>query len=107
MTKLTIPESAFAPERADGVPAHTLQALKDFYCNGCEPGGFVTAVLDNDLREAFGRADEMNRRCLFPIVRFLYNHAPAGTWGFPGATNTWLEYFHSAEVESESENYER
>lgn len=38
------------------------------------PGGsFVQAVVDNDLREAFGRADAINSDCIKFYVMLIYN----------------------------------
>jgi len=39
-------------------------------------GHFVNAVLDNDLRDAFARADEESEKALRNIVMWLYNVAP-------------------------------
>ncbi len=44
-------------------------------------GGFLEACLANDLKEAFGRADETSRENLFEIVSFLYNSMPRDFWG--------------------------
>jgi hypothetical protein len=43
------------------------------------PGGdFVQAVVDNDLREAFGRADDVNQHCIKFYLMLMYNvGAPA------------------------------
>ena len=56
-----------------------------------EPGGFLSAVICNDLKEAFGRADEGNRAALFEIVCWFYNKAPASCWGSPERFEKWLE----------------
>lgn len=53
-------------------------------------GGFLEAVLCNDLKEAFGRADLENRRNLGAIVYWLYNSAPADCWGSPKKVRDWL-----------------
>lgn len=39
-------------------------------------GHFVNAVLDNDLMEAFARADGESEKALHNIVKWLYNVAP-------------------------------
>jgi len=58
-----------------------LESLELYLNRGISGGGFLTAVLENDLREAFGRADDYNRSNLFNIVRYLWNHFPAEAWG--------------------------
>lgn len=40
---------------------------------GHQPGSFIQAVLDNDLRGAFGRADHINRKALIVIVSAYEN----------------------------------
>jgi len=40
-------------------------------------GHFLTAIVKNDLEEACGRADSINRFVLPIYIRFLYNYAPA------------------------------
>ena len=70
----------------------TRQAIDDYVANGWEPGGFVSAVLENNLSEAFGRADLENRRDLFEIVQYVYNCIPATCWGSREKVKAWYEY---------------
>jgi hypothetical protein len=49
--------------------------------DGIMPGGFLTAVLENNLSEAFGRADMHNSRILKEIVGYVYNRLPSKSWG--------------------------
>lgn len=56
-----------------------------------KPGGFLTAVLENDLKEAFARADHINRYRMFEIVSYCYNEIPANCWGSKKAVNDWLK----------------
>lgn len=44
-------------------------------------GGFLTAVLENDLMGAMGRADHINRQRLPEICKYIYNELPSGIWG--------------------------
>lgn len=59
--------------------------------HGCNPGGFLTAVLENDLKEAFGRADIINRDRLFEIVSYCYNSIPTICWGSKSAVKEWIK----------------
>lgn len=72
-----------------GIPEYMHGRIVRFYENGILPGDFLTAVIDNDLKEAAGRADSTNINCLKNYVMWFYNFAPGGTWGFPGATDKW------------------
>ena len=73
-----------------GVPHYMHGGIIRFYENRIPPGGFLSAVIDNDLREACVRADDTNRHCLFDYMMWFYNHAPSGTWGYQGAVNDWI-----------------
>jgi hypothetical protein len=72
-----------------GIPRYMHRAIIDFYENGWQPGGFLTAVINNDLKESVGRADDTNINCLKNYVMWFYNHAPGGSWGFENAVETW------------------
>jgi hypothetical protein len=67
-----------------------LQPLRIYIDHKIEPGGFLTAVLCNDLTEATGRADVYNRRKLFEYIQFLYNDAPGDCWGSREKVSAWL-----------------
>ena len=53
-------------------------------------GDFLTAVLENDLREACGRADDENMWLIPVIVAYLYNEAPSNSWGSRTNVEAWL-----------------
>ena len=74
----------------EAVPTHTLGGIDRYINEHIEPGGFLMAVLENNLREAFARADMSNREAMFDIVSYLYNEAPAACWGSPEKVHTWL-----------------
>jgi hypothetical protein len=72
------------------IPDDVRQTLALYVEHRIQPGGFLTAVLENDLREACGRADDECRECLFDIVCYIYNELPAACWGDRGAVHRWL-----------------
>ena len=55
-----------------------------------EPGGFLRAVLCNNLKSAVTLADDRNFRDLAEIVKWVYNNAPAECWGSVEAYKSWL-----------------
>jgi hypothetical protein len=55
------------------------------------PGDFLYAVLTNDLRGAFGRADSYNRASLFQIVQFCHCEIPASCWGSVEKVSAWVK----------------
>lgn len=73
-----------------GVPQHDHEGLLLYMFDRVEVGGFLMAVLQNDLMEAFGRADAKNTLAMANIAGFLYNHAPAPCWGSKVKVAAWL-----------------
>ncbi len=75
----------------DLLPEHIRGGMKLYLEDHVEPGGFLRAVLENDLVGAFGKADNINRAWMFDIVTFIYNEVPASCWGSREAVEKWLE----------------
>ncbi len=76
---------------ATGVPPHLHGGLVRYVLQGITPGGFLVAVLSNNLAESFGRADEASRAGLFNVVSFVYNHIPDMAWGSLDRVREWCE----------------
>lgn len=72
------------------IPEHTKQSLAIYVVDRIAPGGFLTAVLENDLFLAVSRADSQNIECLPDIVKFIYNRCPMGCHGSKEAVDYWL-----------------
>lgn len=72
-----------------GVPVHFQPGLARFLIGGIRPGGFLTAVLENDLREAMAQSDGKSRAGLFSIVSFLHNDVPAPSSGSVEKVAAW------------------
>ena len=73
-------------------PNSVKPSLKNYLGWHIPTGGFLQAVLSNDLTGAFGKADEINRECLHDIIKFLYNEAPIIAWGSRERYHDWLNY---------------
>jgi hypothetical protein len=73
------------------VPPHTRDGIINWIEHGIEPGAFLKAVICNNLKEAFGRADDINIVHLKSIVSWFYNHAPSDCWGSPENYEHWIE----------------
>ena len=65
-----------------------------YYERGIPPGDFLCAVINNDLREACGRADDVNKNRLFNYMMWFYNNAPMGSWGRANAMEDYVNAFH-------------
>jgi len=69
-----------------------IQATLERYVNDrCPTGGFLHAVLSNDLMEACARADMHNQRRLPEIATYIYNNLPMISWGSPEKVDAWLK----------------
>ena len=77
--------------RGTQLPEHLQKSLEAYVVNGRSTGGFLRAVIDNDLRIACASADEKNVVLIHVIVAYLYNECPTGCWGFTGASKAWLD----------------
>lgn len=75
------------------IPPAIAESLLNWVEKGRPTGGFVTAVLCNDLTKAIGRADLESRAALPSIVFWLYNHAPCGCWGSYEIVEKWRNKF--------------
>lgn len=74
------------------LPVHMRAGMRLYIESGIEPGSFLAAVLCNDLREAIGRADHINRDRIPDYVQFLYNRAPSACWGSPAKYLKWVSH---------------
>jgi hypothetical protein len=66
------------------------ESLDRYVQYGIMPGGFLTAVLENDLFEAVGRADAYNLATLADICRYVYNDMPSSCWGSPEKVDRYV-----------------
>jgi hypothetical protein len=73
------------------IPTRTKNALFNYVNHGTMPGGFLTAVLCNDLMEAVGRADTENLAALKEIVQYVYWELPGLCWGSRDRMNQWID----------------
>lgn len=72
------------------VPTHSQESLINYFVHGYEPGGFMTAVLQNNLFGAASKADHVNKQYLAQIASWIVNNAPQGSWGSEEAVRSWL-----------------
>lgn len=82
------------------IPESTMESLLAYKETGRPTGDFVRAVLENNLKEAFARADDNNIRAMFHTVSWLYNEMPSGAWGNEQRVRNWLKY-HQDKREAE------
>lgn len=68
-----------------------IESLNAWGTIGRPTGGFLEAVLSNDLEEACARADYTNLWTLPAIVAYVYNELPGMCWGSPARVKEWPE----------------
>jgi hypothetical protein len=83
-----VEEIVAAIVRSD-IPFCLHDGLVRYFSDGILPGGFMQAVLCNNLRHAVLRADPVSFFCLRDLVDFLVEHAPAPAWGSREAVLAW------------------
>jgi hypothetical protein len=72
------------------LPHHLQEGLREYLVARQPVGGFLTAVLANDLSGAVLRADPVSEAALKDLARFLHNHAPPDAHGSAEAVHQWL-----------------
>lgn len=72
-----------------GLPERFQGGLQHWVEGGQVPGGFLTAVLRNDLSDAVMRADSESLLLIRHVVQWLTAHAPGPSWGSVGAVRDW------------------
>lgn len=71
------------------LPNYLRGGLRRYIEQGIKPGGFLTAVLENDLKEAVGR-NSGTTETLDQICSFLYNEAPGNCHGSKAIVEKWI-----------------
>lgn len=89
--EIPAPDAPDARPVWSGVPAHLRAGLWRYLSQRIRTGGFLEAVLRNDLADAVCRADPaLSLTELKAIVLFLRTYAPSSAWGSPEAVEAWL-----------------
>ncbi len=74
------------------------QALGDYVNHGYPLGGFLTAVVENNLMRAMGSADSYNRATLHQICAYVYNDMPSACHGSPERVAEWFKMHRENEA---------
>ena len=72
------------------LPPDALESLKFYVEKHIQPGGFLTAVLENDLTMAVGLADSYNIKLIPTYAHYIYNELPMNCWGSKEKVKEWL-----------------
>ena len=88
-----------------GVPSHMHGGMVRYVEEGIPPGDFLTAVINNDLKEACARADSKNKVNLPAFVMWFYNQAPSGCWGYENAVRDWCRPLPDDDLDPDNRDY--
>lgn len=70
----------------------TKYSIDAYVSHGTPLGHFLSAVMQNNLFEAFAHADEQNTNDMLEIVRYVYNQCPSGCHGSPAKVRDWYAF---------------
>lgn len=82
----TIPENL-----VNSISYDTLYTVKVYVEQGVQTGGFLEAVLSNNLSESIARADHQSLKDLKSTLQLIYNYTPASCWGSKEKVKEWLD----------------
>lgn len=73
------------------LPELLQEGMRNYVEHRLMPGGFLQAVLSNDLTTAALTADDINRPRLADIAEWCYDELPIACWGDPEKVSRWLD----------------
>ena len=73
------------------VPPKIRELIRSYADFGSPPGGFVKAVLENNLELAVFAADSDNLKHLKDIVMYCHWEIPSSCWGSPEKVQAWVK----------------
>lgn len=83
---------SFDGDEYAAIPEHTRNALLRYARNHIKAGGFIEALVSNDLMNAVGRADSVHKPIIGECVLWLMNQAPSGCFGSAAKYDEWISY---------------
>ena len=72
------------------IPDYMAGGVDRYISDGIPPGDFLTAIISNDLKEAVGRADDINMANIPAYVGYFYNESPVSCWGSEKNIAAWM-----------------
>lgn len=89
---ISLPPSDWNDGEGGRIPLYMLPGLTRYINEGLQPGGFLEAVLANDLHLATKRGDAQNLFNLRAYTNFLLEFAPAASFGSYARVVAWVEH---------------
>jgi hypothetical protein len=82
------------PRCYNRIPRSTKESLTAYVLFARPVGGFLYAVLTNNLRESVNNGDLENLRGLPALVAYLFNMVPMSCWGSNEKVSAWKGTHH-------------
>jgi len=73
------------------IPLVTFNGLERYVIKGIRPGGYLNAVICNNLFQALGQADQHNRHAIGTLATFINSKCPAACFGNPELVQDWID----------------
>ena len=73
------------------IPLFARESLDNYINRRVPTGGFLEAILSNDLADSFARADKINAPLIGTYIKWIYNNAPHNCWGSREIVAKWLK----------------
>jgi hypothetical protein len=74
----------------ESIPGYMHEGIVNYLTQGVPSGSFLMAVLSNDFSGACRAADMTNMTLMHVYHAFLYQKAPAGSWGSVDKVSQWI-----------------
>jgi hypothetical protein len=81
------------------IPDRVMNNLLQYVEGNEAPGGFLFAVLSNNLFESIGRADNEMQPLIPLLVKFISWKIPYGCHGSPDIVKAWMEKKYKEKTE--------
>ena len=73
------------------LPRHMQDTARRYVEKGITGGSFFQAVVSNDFKTAFAKADDENTAAMRDWAMWLYNDAPIGCQGSAESVKSWVD----------------
>lgn len=84
---------AIFSHRGNTIPSRMWGGIARYAANGTLPGGFLRAIICNDLKDSVQQADDENVHLLAAYVSFFHCELPSACWGSHEKMRLWHESF--------------
>lgn len=92
MTAPTRPSAIEYVNKGIPIPRNLADSIERYLMHGVPPGGFLSAVIRNNLRATYALGDPVSLSVLPTILMFLHWEAPGGSSGSPQIMDEWIRH---------------